>query len=417
MAAREVVHLQSEKEEIESLVRENAAMERKLAGIGGEDTEVLLGLCADLEDIIEGISEISAKKDTIGHAAFETKVKFSHKLRRKSKDVGRFEQTIVREFDAGHISLEHGKKMAEVLKLLKSNDISKAVQKAEEFRGLLSTNEELKLNWEMLLKKRAQVERGRREIAAKLSDVEWLEKEAAPDSEKIGRHEARMRLLGEIRMLRAKHAGALSSMPQPQLLEKAKQENLAHLGFPSLSESEAVQLLHFLNKEGMGSKTAAQLLEMCSFDQTKLRHVLPDPAGFRREVGARKAYLEQIASLDKGGFLADDSDAGRRQCLSHLASQFPEAAQIAASLDGLEKTAGGDAQEWERSQEISFKKAGLAGMDKHGLQKKLHELQSIQNILDGKKDETPAHAEAKGKKQEKGKNGILGWLLGLFSGR
>jgi len=416
LAAREVVHLQSEKEEIESLVRENAAMERKLAGTGGEDTEVLLGLCADLEDIIGDISEISAKKDTIGHAAFETKVKFSHKLRRKSKDVGRFEQTIVREFDAGRISLEHGKKMAEVLKLLKSNDIGKAMQKAEEFRELLSINEELKLNWEMLVKKRAQVERGRRELSTKLSDIEWLEKEAAPDREKIGRHEERMRLLGEIRTIRTRYAGTLSSMPLPQLLEKAKQENLGRLGFPPIHENDAAQLLHFLNKEGMGSKTAAQLLEMCGFDQTRLRHMLPDHAGFRREVGARKAYLEQAASLDKGAFLADDSDAGLRQCLAHLASQFPEAGRIASSLEELEKTSGEDTREWERSQEIVRRKAELAGADKHGLQQKLRELQTLQNILDGKKDEAPSHADAKGKKPEKGRKGILGGLFNLLSG-
>ena len=391
-------------------------MERKLAGSGGEDTEVLLGLCADLEDIIGDISEISAKKGTIGHAAFETKVKFSHKLRRKSKDVGRFEQTIVHEFDAGHISLEHGKKIAEVLKLLKSNDINKAMQKAEEFRGLLSTNEELKLNWEMLVKKRAQVERGRRELSVKLSDIEWLEKEAALDREKIKRHEERMRLLGEIRALRAKHAGALSSMPLPQLLEKAKQENLWRLGFPPIHENDAAQMLHFLNKEGMGSKTPAQLLEMCGFDQTRLRHMLPDPAIFRREVASRKAYLEQTASLDKSAFLADDSYDGRVKCLSYIASQFPEAVQMAASLEELEKTASEDAREWERSQEIVRRKAELAGMDKHGLQQKLRELQSLQNILDGKKDEAPSPATAKGKKPEKGKKGILGGLLGLFSG-
>ena len=111
------IPLLNERKEIESLVREKQEAEGTLAAAGGNGYKFLLEDCSDLADIIDGISEISAKKSEKQHAAFETKVKFSRKIRRKAKDLKNFEQKLIWDYDNKRISLENGRKMVEIIKL------------------------------------------------------------------------------------------------------------------------------------------------------------------------------------------------------------------------------------------------------------------------------------------------------------
>lgn len=404
----------NEKQEIETLVRENEQMERRLKAASGNAASFgpMIELCADLTDIIEDITEISGKRGKIEHAAFATKVKFSRKIRRKAKDLGRFEEAIVREFDSGSLPLAHGKKMAEIVKLLKSNNSEKAAQEAQEFYELLEIDAKLKLNAESLLKKTAQLERERRDITAKLSDIEWLESQSAPNLEKIERQNEKAQLLGQLSEMRLKYLSSLASTPLPELIRKAKAEELELLGFPEISEKDAAQLSNFLQKAGLESKTAAQLAELSDSSQEKLRHVLPDFEGFRRFVASRREYLGQVASLPSSGFLAGKNQGPH---LERLASDFPGAAQATSRLKELEKTAAEDETEWMRMQQIEQKKTSLAGIEKKGLLQKLQDLESLENILGRKEKAAGAPSTAKESKKDQG--GILDALRGFFSGK
>ncbi len=193
--------------------------------------------------------------------------------------------------------------MAEIVKLLKSNNSEKAAQEAKEFYELLETDAKLRLNAESLSKKKAQLEREKRDMAAKLSGIEWLEKEPAPDTGKIGRHNERVMLLGQFRGMRLKYISSLASAPLPALIEKAKADGLEHIGFPAISEKDAASLSSFLRKAGLESKTATQLAELSGSSHEKLRHILSDFEGFKREIVPRKAYFEEVASLASSGFL------------------------------------------------------------------------------------------------------------------
>lgn len=384
-------------------------MERRLASAAGsEDFGPMLELCADLTDIIGDISEISGKRGKIEHAALATKIKFSRKIRRKAKDLGRFEEAIVREFDNGHLTLAHGKKMAEIVKLLKSNNAEKAGQEAKEFYELLETDAKLRLNAESLSKKKAQLEREKRDIAAKLSGIEWLEKEPAPDAGKIGRHNERAMLLGQFRDMRLKYAASLASMPMPALIAKAKADGLERAGFPPISERDAASLSSFLHKAGLESKTAAQLAELSGSSHEKLRHILSDFEGFKREIAARRAYFGEIASLASSGFLEFGQSAKH---LEQFASHVPAAKEKAERLKELEKTAREDEGEWGRVQQIERKRAELHGCEKKELLQKLQGLESLESILDKKA------IDAQSPQSKSGKGGILDALRGFFSNK
>jgi len=399
-----------EEGEIRSLVEKIEAMEGKLSSAAGSapSFEPLIGLCADLTDIIENMLEISRKRSKIEHAAFDTKIKFSRKVRRKAKDLGRLEWEIVREFDRSNISLEHGRKMAQVVKLLKANNPQKAQEEAKELYQLLETYSSLRISLEQLEKKRVQLERRKRDVQAKLSDIGWLEKEPAPDEAKITRHEKRLQLLARLGEVRLQYLSNISCMPLPLLIRKAREESWEKAGFPTLSQDGAQHLIFFLEKSGLGSKSAEQLLSLCSSSSEKLRHVVADTEGFRREVLPRKGYLQQLSSLPSSSFLSIES----RESAGWLKLMGEEAAQAAALLGKLEKTAADDAREWERAQQIEQKKAALAGAKKEGLLQSLRQLEGLERLA--KREEKPASTPSAEKAERKG--GLLDALRRFLHG-
>lgn len=395
----------SEKEEILSLAQQKQEMDEALAAAGGQDSSHLLKLCSDLSDIIGDMEEIRMKTHKKEHAAFDTKVKFSRKMRRKAKDLRMFEQELVQEFDLRHVSLEFGRKMGEIVKLLKSNSLEKAREQAEEFYRLQEMGEQLGIINEALLKKRARIERARRDAESLLSDFGRLEKEPAPDLEKTHRHEQRAHLLGKLHRIRHEYVEALKSMPLPELLKKARDEGLYGAGFPQITEDDGRKLASFLQKTGLESKTAGQLLELARQSEQKLKHLFIDLAEFRHQIAERKAFFEQIETLDSSGFLKIDGTGS--DALRYLSEQHGEAKEAADWLSELEKTAGEDSKEWERMRLVERKKAGLAGTEKDALVKSLRELQELESLLDAK-------PEPKLSVQGRKKEGIVEGILGFF---
>lgn len=402
------IPLLSEKKEIESLVREREEAEGMLLAAGGEGYRFLLEDCSDLADIIDDIREISSKKGEKQHAAFETKVKFSRKIRRKAKDLKNFEQKLVFDYDNKRISLENGRKMVGIIKLCRSSDPEKARQEAEQFYMLLEADERLKMASDALERKKAQAERIRHGIAAQLSDLEWLGKEPPVHAEKAARHNEYLRLLEEIRKIRADSIISLKSMPLGALLVKIRDEQLGKLGFPQISDDEIASLAAFLKKSWLESKSAEQLFDMAGSSEQKLRHLGIDLAGFRQEILARTPFLAKIVSLQQSEFLAD-YNAGS-PALAYLAKQSEEAAEAAARLAELHKTAEDDRKEWEMGQKIEEKKAELAGVEKSALENALHDIKELEGIMEGRLPAAPAQERKKGK-------GIFDSVLDLFKGK
>ena len=389
--------LLSEKGETESLVLEKRQIEEKLrSAAGGKDFSFMLGLCSDLSDMLEEVSDIAAKRHQKEHAAFDTKVKFYRRARRKAKDLGNFEMELVREFESKHISLEHGRRMVSIVKLLKSRDVEKARRDAEEFYLLLEMGARLELINEELSRKRVQAERARRGIVEQLSALEWLGNQPEPDLGKAGRHEQKAHLLEILQKIRLSRIYSLESMPLPKLLDEMQSYRLSELGFPAISASDAASLSSYILRSGMESKSASQLLELLSQRDERLKHELPDVAAFRRCVGGRRAFLEKVADLHATDFLSIGSNSA--SSFAYLSAHSEEAANAASWLAELEKTASEDSQEWERRQQIARKKAELQGAEKAGLTKSLQELEALSNILEGKVEPATQTQQAQEKK-------------------
>jgi len=393
-----------EKEEIQRLVNEKKETEEKLAMVGGREFGFLLEDCADLSDIIENIREISGKRSEKERAAFESKVKFSRKIRRKAKDLRNFEQKVVEEFEKGHIPLEHGRKMVAIIKLLRSQDVEKAEREAEEFYAFLDMGDRLKEIDDLLSRKKAQIERNARMLLMQLSDLEWLEAQAKPDAEKIGRHEKRRNAQNALELARTEHLCALSAMPLCALIANERAEELLSMGMPMLERQTREALAAFLHKSGLEGKSASDLCSMAGESEQKLRHLGIDLAGFRQEIVGRKEFLSKIMFLRTGGFLDDIADGSQAQ--EYLARHSNAAKHACEELLSLGGTAREDKAEWERAGLIQKKRAGLEGVGKAALVSELKEIEELKNIMEGK-----AAAPNDEKREEKG---IIAAFFGLF---
>jgi len=381
-----------------ALVEEKKRIEAKLILAGGNEFQFLLQDCSDLSDIIDEIEDVSSQMGEKEHAAFEAKVKFSRKVRRKAKDLKNFEQHLVSEYESRHITLEHGKRMVSVIKLLRSKSVDKAKHEANEFYGFLEMGSRLEIINDLLLKKRAQIERTARTVSAQLSDLEWLEKEMLVDEEKLGRHDEGVRLKEKLSKIWLSHLQMLKSMPLCGLLKKMKGEGFGAMGFPEITAQDAEALAAFLEKSKLEAKTAEELREMAGQSEQLLRHLGVDLPLFRQEVVARRAFLSSIMSFSCAPAIAylSEQDAGAQKIVERLAE--------------LEKTAEQDGQEWARANRIKQKREGLAGVDKIALNRTLAELRALEDVLDGKA--APVKTDESGNS-----NGIIGAILRFLGGK
>ena len=370
-------------DEIRSLMGEKRRIEATLTAAGGADFHPFLEDCAGLSDLIDAIGEISSKKRQKEHAAFYTKVKFSRKIRRKAKDLNLFEQELAAEYQNQHITFEHGKKMAIILKHLRAARVDEAEALASEFYSFLELGARLEIIDDSLLRKKAQTERALRAVSAQLSDLQWLEGEPPPDPAAVGRHEERVRLNKRLEEWWAEQAQSLKSMPLLDLLAEMGKEGFEGLAFPPLAPADAESLAAFLQKSQLGSKSASQLYEMAGQSEQRLKHSGIDWTGFRQEIVARRAFLSQILSFPASRPPAFGTGS---PALAYLSTRSPEALQASARLDELGKTAEKDDSEKERADLIEQKKTQLAEVEKSALLESHEELMQMVEILDGKAD-------------------------------
>jgi len=390
--------MEDDGQEVRALVLEKRQIEVKLKLAGGDDFQFLLQDCSDLADMIEEIEDVSSQMSEKEHAAFEAKIKFSRKVRRKAKDMKNFEQHLVSEYESKHITLEHGKRMVSIIKLLRSKSTDKARREAAVFYDFMEMGSRLEIVDDLLLKKRAQLERFAREAEAKLADFEWLEKELPVDGEKVKRHEEREQLDAQLLKMWQAYVQSLKALPLCELLSKMKEDGLGKIGFPSLPASEADTLSSFLQKSKLEAKTAEQLREIAGESEQKLRHLGLDLQLFRQEVVERRDFLFGILS-----FSADS----HKPELAYLSAHDEHVRKLAERRAELEKTKEADEAEWTRAGKIKQKKDELAGADRVALEKSLKELRALEDVMDGK-------AESEEKKENKKGKGIVGSILKLL---
>ena len=382
--------MEEDRKETPALVLEKRKIENTLKLAGGNDFRFLLQDCADLSDMIDEIEDVSGQMGEKEHAAFEAKIKFSRKVRRKAKDLKNFEQHLVSEYESRHITLEHGRKMVSIIKLLRSKSVDKAKREAKEFYHFLEMGSRLEAIDEMLSRKKAQLEREGRGIEAQLAGIEWLEKEPPVDEEMAGRHEEMAQIERQLSKIWAAHVQMLKSMPVCSLLGKMNEDGLGKIGFPCLPGNEADSLAAFLQKSKLEAKTAEELHEMAGQSEQLLRHLGLDLPLFRQEVAARKAFLFGIMS-----FSADSRAlAAGSPALAFLSENDAAAHTLAGKLSELGKTSGQDSAEWERASKIRQKKEELAGASKAELEKSLQGIRELEDVLGGKA-EPPGIADGK----------------------
>ncbi len=443
-----------EKKEIESLMSERKSLDSALSKYSSEDFPTLLSLSDDLADIIADFGELFAKKDKVAHAAFATKIKFSRKVRRKGKDVGKFEKALVSEFDAKKISLEHGRRMADIIKIMRKGDMEKAAHAAEEYYSILELGHKMEDNEFAIEQVQWQLQKEKGRLQNLLSCIESLAQEPQLDVEKIGRHKKRQQLAQELQNARLGQISKIKSLPLPHLLKMAQEENLQQFGFPEISRADLDALASSLQKLGLSSKAALALAQMCDWNESRLRHEMAEPAAFRHQIVPHRAWLEQIAALENSHFLRVDGKHGAFPANSsahsgqeggkidsasaYLSAHSPQASDAYAQISAHDKTASDDDAEFARHLRIEREKAELGGITKEKILANLKEAEDLEAIISGnaKNDRaggaskgggTDSHATASGKNggdegghskaagnDGGGAGGIVGTILSFF---
>jgi len=397
--------MDEDEKEVRSLVGEKKQIEAKLIPAGGNEFHFLLQDCADLIDIIDEIEEVSSQMGEKEHAAFEAKIKFSRKVRRKAKDLKNFEQHLVSEYENKHITLEHGKRMVSIIKLLRSKSVDKAKREATEFYGFLEMGARLEIINDLLLKKKAQNERAIRGVETQLSELEWLEKEMPINDEQARRHAEYVQMREKLSKTWLSHVQVLKSVPLYELLKKMRENGLDDVGFPKITETDADALSAFLQKSKLEAKSAEELHEMAGQREQLLRHLGVDLHLFRQEVAARRDFLFGIMSYSPDSRSLEMGSPAR----IYLSEHDVEARKLVDMLSELEKTAKQDNEEWERANRINEKRDGLAGANKAALTENLQKLRALGDVLDKK----APHVKTDNNEKE---NGIVGSILKFLGG-
>jgi hypothetical protein len=394
-----------EKKEFESLVREKRELGLEIFARDGEDREALIGACEEIAGIIADFEEIVAKKDRVEHAAFATKVKFSRKVRRKSKDIGRFEQSLVTDFDSKRISLPHARKMAEVLRLIKENKVQKAAETAGEIYRLLEAADKLEEVERRISEQKEQLKKAQNRNKERLSLFVALEAEPPVDNVAVARREKRVGLGRQYKEVREDCIARLKNLPIIELLKKAREEQLWGLGFPAIPKEDSNSLSSYLQSSGFGGMSAPQLAKLANASWQRLAHEMADVGGFRREVASRRGWIEGVVGLEKSGFLLLENEGS----LAYISNFSGKGADIARELGELGKTAALDDAEWGRAERVGGITAQLSGFGKEGIGKEQEEIEGLLMVLEGK-----AGAEFGQGKNEKGQGGVVNSILGLF---
>ena len=290
-------------DEARSLLAEKAAISAEIEKIGKEKFENAILLRNEAMELLEGFDEVLERKEKAEYGAIATRIKFARKVKVTVKDLERFFAKTVSLFDSGKLREEDGKIFGRIYDHLRAGNTSKAREKSKELAGLAALKEREEQTdanahefCDKLAKELADVKKS-------LGKIAEYESFGSVDEKSSERYRGIMKRLEEYGDWRAKHIASLKEMPLRSLVSDMK---LTEIGFPVPTDGK--ELAEFMKSEPeLTEKSAEALIEMDSYRDEKLAHIVPQVSKFRRLVRENSKYLWEIRDLQISEFLSANS--------------------------------------------------------------------------------------------------------------
>ena len=382
-----------DREEISELRKKHLNLEKRIRKIGERQCASVSKLSEALNDILENIEATVERDKELWNPDISTKIKLAKKGIKLSKKLKYFEAEVVKEFEAGNISQDIGKRFIAVIRHMQNNKMADA---KKEFRYLLDiaqVNRDYEASKEEIEKKDAALRKKQLKAETLLKELSAIEKQSI-DSDKVQRYEELLKDLQELEKIRTAYISSLCSKPITELLDDTDpMRDSIHV--PEKEKMEEIRKFFSENPE-LGGYRAEKICELFDFNEKKLSHVCHDSVGFRRVIRGQGHFFETLRDLRQTKFLeVDDGDKS-------LAFYAEKNRKIVERIRILRKDKVSCKNEYEKKLWIGEKRKELSKYSKEGLEAELREAESLVEFL---------HSEPKEEKP-----GLFSRLTSFFKG-
>ena len=359
------------KKEISEFKEKHYELERRVEKVGRKQCISVSKLSDALKDIIDDIESTVERDKELWNPDISTKIKLAKKGIKLSKKLKYFEGDVVREFDAGNISQDIGKRFIAVIKAYQNNKKDDANRK---FAYLLEIRElymEYEASKQEMEKKEELLRKKQHKEIALLEELSQVQK-ATIDEGKVRSYEKFLKDMQELEKAREDHFSSLAAKPMTELLEQAESLRDYFTGMPGKEEMKEIRKF-FSDYPDIGAYRIGQVCEMFDFNEKKLSHVCQETIRFRKVIKENRKWFEMLRDLEKTRFL-DPADEKSLDFYSKNGAKIVERIRAFKDREACKK-------EYERKLELEKKREELSGYSKDDLEAELRETESLLEFL------------------------------------
>jgi len=408
---------------------------KEIDSFGAEQFDTVIKLSLELQDLISELEKLKKQQEAINTKSIHYKIKVGKKSAKLYKKMNMLEYALNYEIENENIPPEPGKKMIEIVKLLKANRIQLVPDVFSYFERLLSLNELYIKSKEELSRQRIIVERELNRIERLIKDLEVLNNTVI-DEEKLNGYKEYQSDLKRLDSLRLKYLTSLLSLTISELIKKIKEESLLEYGFPAIDDKTLNQLQEFFCQDKFFSgMNITKICEMLGYTKEKIKHIYPQVSEYKRVILPNQSWFEKVSNIKKSNFIVFNLDDKIKQFYSE---NIPNAKEVIDKIKTYEDKIPEFESEYVKNKWYQSEKERLSGYSKKDLENQLLFYKHLMSMLvleagNNRKDHKRNHGrdhergeekrgeKDKGKDEEKNNEkdeekeiGILSMLRSLF---
>ena len=364
-----------DKEEISKFKRTHYELEKRIGKIGKKQCASVARLSEELRDILENIESTIERDKSLWNPDINTKIKLAKRGAKLSKKLKYFEEEVVKEFYAGSISQDMGKKFIEVIRFMQNNKRADANRKFEHLLRVMELNRDYEMSKDEMEKKDGILRKKKQKIIALMEELSQVEGQTV-DPDRVMRYEEFSKALQQLEETRGEYLSSLSSEPVAKLLDDSDSMRDYFAGMPGRKEMAEMKKF-FSEYPELGSQRADHICDMLNFNEKKLSHVCQETTRFRKLIRENRNWFEKLSDLRQTKFLEVDDENDK--VLDFYSKKG--AGKIVDRIRSLRKDKISCRSEYEKKLELNRKKKKLSAYSKDSLEAELRETDSLIEFL------------------------------------
>ena len=363
-----------DRKEISEFKKRHYSLEKRIGKIGRKQCASVTMLSKALKDIIDNIESTIERDKELWNPDISTKVKLAKRSLKLSKKLKYFEGDVVREFEAGNISQDIGKRFIAVIKDFKNNKKKDANRKFAYLLDIMELNRDYEESKQEMEKKEDLLRKKQQKIIALLEEFSRVEN-ATIDEHKVRRY---VEFLGDMKKLekaRADYLSSLGSKPMKELIGQA--ESLEDYFGDMPGEMKEIRKF-FSDYPKLGNYKIGQLCEMFGFNEKKLSHVCQETTRFRNVIAENRNWFEMLRDIEHKKFLEPDDEKSLEFYSKNGLGKTVE------RIRSFKKDMASCKNEYEGKMGLEKKRKELSKHSKKDLEAELKETESLIEFLHAK---------------------------------